>query len=98
MKTVILIIVLGFTPIVFAQSSANWNNNPQNWKNSPQNWDNSSQNWKNSPQNWDNSPQNYSNKNGVYNNQGVMEAYKVPSPAGTNFFNTNGDRVGYTER
>jgi hypothetical protein len=77
----------------------NWNNNPNNWNNSPNNFNNSPNNWNNSPNNFNNSPNNFNSSNGIYNNQGQRSGYQTKSPDGTvNFFDNNGNRIGYAPR
>lgn len=93
MKTTIAIMLLLLASSAFA---GNWESSPSNWKNSSSNWDNSSSNWKNSPSNFNNSSSNYNSNNGTYDTSGNRTGYAVQrSDGGTNFFSSNGHRVGY---
>lgn len=47
--------------------------------------------------NFENSPNNFNATNGVYDSKGNRLAYEVTAPTGvTNYFNNNGNRIGYT--
>jgi hypothetical protein len=77
--------------------AGSWENSPNNWANSPNNWANSPNNWANSPNNWANSPNNQYGGNRVYGNDGAAQGYAVPKAGGgTNYFDFNGNRRGYS--
>ena len=77
-------------------AAQSWETNPANWANNPANWDNNPANWDNNPANWDNNPSNFSRKNGLYDTDGNSIGYYTTTPAGvTNFWNDDGERLGY---
>jgi hypothetical protein len=78
-------------------AAGSWENSPNNWANSPNNWANSPNNWANSPNNWANNPANQYGGNRVYGNDGAAQGYAVPrGDGGTNYFDFNGNRRGYS--
>jgi hypothetical protein len=79
-----------------AKAQTPWQDSPYNWKNSDYNPQNSQYSYSNSPYNPKNSEFNYNSPNGVYDNAGNRVGYVVESKEGVrNYFNNNGERVGY---
>ena len=76
-----------------------WSQSEWNWKNSAYNANNTAQLWDNNPMNWKNDPLNYESRNGIYAGDGERVGYEVVSPQGVkNYFDNNGNRMGYTTR
>jgi len=99
MLKLVFLLLLSFHSLILAQPSNNWNNSPNNWNNNPNNWNNSPNNWNNNPSNWNNNPNNWNSQNGVYDDKGNRKGYQVQSPEGvTNYFDNNGNRIGYTPK
>ena len=85
MLKLFFLLLLSFHSLILAQPSNNWNNSPNNWNNNPSNWNNNPNNW--------------NSQNGVYDDKGNRKGYQVQSPEGvTNYFDNNGNRIGYTPK
>jgi len=92
--SIIIVFLFLFVPTPFAQSP---DNSPYNPKNSQYNPDNSPYNPKNSPYNPDNSRYKPNNDRIIRDNQGNAKGYAVPKKGGgSNYYDFNGNRTGYS--
>lgn len=73
-----------------------WLASPNNWNNSQYNSDNTAYNYANSPRNYDNSIKNPKRIN-IKNILGAVIGYAVKkSDGGVNYFDNEGERIGYS--
>jgi hypothetical protein len=96
-KSVILaLLVICFSPSFSLSDDFDWQGSPQNWANSPYNFENSPLNFKNSPDNFQNRKDNPERIN-IVNLLGLVTGYAiVKEDGGVNYFNNDGERVGYS--
>ena len=79
------------------QGYMTYESSPYNYENSEFNYENSPNNFNNSPYNYENSPYNYGSERVIRDNDGNVRGYAVPkSGGGSNIFDTEGNRLGYT--
>lgn len=92
----VAIVLVGLVGVSSAAAEVPWEASPYNWPNSPYNFENSPNNFANSIKNFQNAEGRRGRLN-IVNSLGVVTGYAiVKRDGGINYFDSDGDRIGYS--